>query len=260
MKTPKILTLDIETSPLESFTWGTFDQNVGVEQIKTEWSVLSFAAKWLGKPKVIYADTSGRGVDKIRDDGDLLDQLWRLLDEADIVVAQNGVSFDLKKINARMLMAGQGPYSPVRVIDTLRAAKQHFKFTSNKLAWLSKHLTDAPKSLHNKYPGFELWSECLLDNPTAWAEMKKYNKQDVIATEKLYLKLRPWITQHPNLATYSMREDLTCPKCDSPELQARGYTVTQSGKYQRLHCQKCGGWSRSKTNLIPANTRKGKAT
>ena len=66
MTSPKILVIDIETSPLESWTWGIWDQNVSLEQIKTEWTILSFAAKWLGKRPILYADTGGRGVKKVR--------------------------------------------------------------------------------------------------------------------------------------------------------------------------------------------------
>ena len=123
-KKPKILTLDIETVPLESYTWGIWEQNVGLDMIKTEWSILSFAAKWFDKKRVIYADTMGRGASKVRDDKKLLGQLHALLDEADIVVAQNGVRFDMKKINARLIQHGFGPPSPYRVVDTLSVAKK----------------------------------------------------------------------------------------------------------------------------------------
>src|SRR5579859_6162370 len=117
--TPRIATVDIETAPLESFTWGIWDQNIGLEQIKTEWSILSYAWKWLDSKAIIQADTSGRGIKKVRDDKKLAGQLWKLLDEADIVVAQNGIKFDIKKINARLIQHGFGPYSPIRVVDTL---------------------------------------------------------------------------------------------------------------------------------------------
>jgi hypothetical protein len=254
---PKILTLDIETAPLESYTWGIWEQNVGLDQIKTEWSILSYAAKWIDSKKVIYQDTGGRGAAKVRDDKKLLDGVWTLLDEADIVVAQNGVRFDIKKLNARLIMNGFGPYSPIRVIDTLQAAKKHFGFTSNKLEWQSKYLTDSPKSKHKKFPGFELWAECLLDNPEAWAEMAKYNKQDIIATEKLYLKLRPWIANHPNMGTYHDGKG-TCPSCDSPNIQKAGIRVLQLGRYQRYHCRDCGAWSRGKQLLAPLKVRKEK--
>lgn len=254
---PKIATIDIETSPLESWTWGIWDQNVGLEQIKTEWSILSYSAKWLGKKKVIYADTGGRGAKRVRDDKPLMANLWRILDEADIVVAQNGQRFDIKKINARLIMHGFKPYSPVRVVDTLLVAKKHFSFTSNKLAWMSKYLTDAKKSEHKKFPGFELWVECLKDNPRAWAEMRKYNIQDVIATEQLYIKQRPWISGHPNMGAYTPSNTHSCPKCGSRDTQRRGESVTQQGRYQRYQCFGCGGWSRGKQALITSTNRKG---
>lgn len=256
MTAPSIVTLDIETSPLESYTWGLWDQNVGLEQIKTEWSILSYSAKWLGSKEIFFNHTGGRGPKKVRDDKPLMKELWNLLDQADLVVAQNGARFDIKKINSRLVVHGFGPYSPIRIVDTLSVAKKHFGFTSNKLAWLSKYLTETKKSEHKKFPGFELWLECLKDNPAAWAEMRKYNIQDVVATEQLYLKQRPWISGHPNVANYNFDESEQCPKCASPRLQARGWAVTQAGKYQRLQCQDCGGWSRSKKNLSSADKRK----
>lgn len=255
---PKIATVDIETCPLESYTWGIWDQNVGLDQIKTEWSILSFAWKWLDSRKVEYADTGGRGEAKVRDDKALVGVLWTLLDQADLVVAQNGQRFDLKKINARLIVHGYGPYSPVRVIDTLQVAKKHFGFTSNKLEWQARYLAGTEKSKHKKFPGFELWSECLKDNPEAWAELKKYNKQDVIATELVYLRQRPWIDQHPNVGTYSLKAEVQCPKCGSFNLTKQGIRVLQLGSYQQYKCNDCLGWSRGKKLLADLTTRKTK--
>jgi hypothetical protein len=256
MTEPRILVLDIETAPLESFTWGTWDQTVGLEQIKTEWSILSFAAKWLGEKNTVYFDTSGHGAKNVRDDSKLLVSLWSLLDEADIVIAQNGQAFDLKKINARMLMAGMKPYSPIRVIDTMLIAKKHFGFTSNKLAWLTKHLTSNKKSEHKVFPGFELWTECLKDNPKAWAEMRKYNIQDVVSTEELYMTLRPWVEGHPNVAAFGTEEVLQCPKCGSKSVVKRGLTYTQTGEYVKFQCKACSGWSRSRYTVNTKEKRK----
>ncbi len=253
---PRIVTLDIETAPNESYHWGLWDQNIGLDQIVVEWSILSFSAKWLDDPKVIYKDTGGRGTGKVRDDKALLQEIWNILDEADIVIAQNGQAFDVKKINARMIMAGMKPYSPIKIIDTMLVAKRHFSFTSNKLAWLSEHLTTAKKSEHKLFPGFELWAECLKDNAKAWAEMKKYNCVDTIATEELYLKLRPWIEGHPNIAVYSEIEAMVCPKCASKNVQKRGKSYTQFGEYHRFQCKDCGGWSRSRYTTNTTTKRK----
>lgn len=119
LKGPKVLILDIENSPILGYVWSLWKQNVGLNQIKEEWHLLSFAAKWLGdsEDKVIYMDQ--RNEPNIEDDSVMLQKLWSLLDEADWLITQNGRQFDIKKIRARMIMQGFKPFSPVRHIDTL---------------------------------------------------------------------------------------------------------------------------------------------
>ncbi len=251
MHKPKILTLDIETAPLKVYTWSLWDERTGVNQIVGEWSILAVCAKWMGKAPM-YRDTRGAPLD----DKKLLKWVHSLLDEADIVITQNGVSFDIKKINARLIAEGFGPYSPVRHIDTKVVASKHFGFTSNRLEWMGKNIGKEAKSDHKKFPGFELWAACLRDEKAAWSEMKKYNIQDVKATERLYLKMRPWIEGHHNVNTYGNGEEPACPKCGSEKVQRRGTYVTQTGRYPRFHCQECGGWSRGKkTELLRETAR-----
>lgn len=244
MTHPKILTLDIETSPLQAYVWGLFDQTVGLNQIKEEWCMLSFCAKWLGNPNVIYQDNSKQR--NKEDDRKLAASLWKLLDEADIVVAQNGKRFDVRKINARFLLLGYKPPSPYKIIDTMIEARRHFAFTSNKLEWLTDKLTPTKKQKHKKFPGFELWKECLAGNPEAWAEMREYNIPDTVSTEELYLILRPWIEGHPNVANYTDPTTPACPKCGSHEVIQKGHRHTQVGRYIRYRCNACGGWSRGR--------------
>ena len=43
----KILIVDIETTPLTSYTWGIYEQNV-IKVVK-DWKILCFAYKWLGE-------------------------------------------------------------------------------------------------------------------------------------------------------------------------------------------------------------------
>ncbi len=255
---PKILVIDIETSPLEAWCWGLWDQNIGLDFIKTEWSILSFAAKWLGKKQIIYADTGGRGARKVRDDKPLMKTIHALLCEADIVIAQNGKRFDVRKMNARLAAHDFGPPSPYRVIDTMIVAKKYFAFTSQKLAWTSKYLTDIPKEEHKEFPGFELWTECLQDNPKAWRVMKRYNIRDILSTEQVYLKLRPWIENHPNLGVYDERDRPLCPKCGSDKVELGGtrHSVKQQGSYRRYRCTSCGGWARGKVMQLPLEKRR----
>lgn len=234
-----------------AFMWKLGEQYVGIDNVITDWSILSYTGKWLDNQRPIYNDTSGRGPAKVRDDAGIVSELRELLDAADIVVAQNGKRFDLRKINARLLALGGRPYSPIRVVDTYQVAKSVAGFSSNKLAWLSGVLSpETPKLDHRKFPGLELWKECLKDNPVAWKEMKKYNIRDVVATEEVYLSLRPWMKNHPNIGAYLEGAIPICTACGSTHLQKRGTTVTQRGKYQQYHCQACGSWSRGKVNMI----------
>jgi uncharacterized protein YprB with RNaseH-like and TPR domain len=252
---PRILTLDIETAPLDVHVWGIWQQDVGLNQIKDDWSILSYSAKWLHEKEVMFVGTGGRGKKKVRDDKALCEKLWRLLDEAEIVVTQNGARFDIPKINARLITHGFGPYSPIRVVDTKQIAKRYFAFTSNRLEFLTSKLTNTKKSTHKKFPGFELWSECLKDNGAAWAEMKTYNQIDVLSTEELFLKLRPW-ADGPNMGAYSDGEMPQCPKCGSDNLQSSGYRTTNSGRYRRYRCKDCGGTARARANELSPAKRK----
>jgi hypothetical protein len=257
MTNAKILTLDIETAPFESYTWGLWDQNIGLNQIKTETNLLSFAAKWLGSPKIIYRDTSGRR--NKRDDKQLLADLWQLLDEADIVVAQNGAAFDVKRINARFVVLGFPPYSPIRVVDTKLVAKKHFAFSSNRQEWLARYLAGSDKYKHGKME-MEDWIGCLAGKKASWAKMKAYNINDTIDCEKIYLKLRPWIDQHPNLGAFVAEQCPVCPNCGSKAVHSKGMRYTQASCYARYLCQDCGRWSRGKIMLLPAAKRRSMLT
>lgn len=252
---PKILVLDIETAPFEAYVWDIWEQNVGLNQIKVETSIISYAAKWLGKSRVLYSDTGGRGPGNVRNDKPLLQEIRSLLDETDVVVVQNGQAFDIKRINARLIKHDIPPYSPIKIVDTKLVAKRYFAFTSNKLEWMAGHLTDTPKDDHKEFPGFELWLEVLKDNPRAWAVLKKYNRRDTVSTEKLYLRMLPWIANHPNLAAYSGAGH-SCPKCGSLDVQRRGEAVNSTGRYTRFQCINCAGWSRGKALLTPPAARR----
>lgn len=253
---PKIGTIDIETAPIQAAVWGLFDQTVGLNQISTEWAILSFAFKPLGAPKsqVEYLDTSAK--DDPRDDAELVARLWEIHHEYDFLIAQNGQRFDLRKIRARMLMHGMPPPSPVKVLDTMLMARQVAAFTSNKLEWLSTYLSTIEKSKHRDFPGFELWRECLAGNPKAWAAMRKYNIPDILSCEQVYLRLRPWVHNHPNVAVYMDDDKLRCPICGSDKLVQDGHSFTNVGQYLRYRCDSCFGWSRSRYTINSKEKRR----
>lgn len=239
---PKILIVDIETAPKIAYVWRFWKENISPKQVKQHGHIMSFSAKWLGEGEIFYEEN------RKENDRKIVSRLCELLDEADMCVAHNGEEFDFKQIRARALVHGIKPPSPFKVIDTYKIAKKEFGFPSNSLEYLTGILNcKVKKDGHAKFPGFELWLECLKGNDAAWEEMKDYNVKDVLALEELYLKLRPWYTAHPNVAAYAENQDRPrCPKCGSDHLHSRGYAYTTTGKYQRFQCQSCGGYSRTR--------------
>jgi hypothetical protein len=246
----KVLLLDIETAPILGYSWGIWQQNIGLSQIKDDWAIIAWSAKWLGDPakKILYEDQ--RAVKNVRDDKKLLKGIWKLIDEADIVVTQNGKAFDIKKLNARFIMNGMDKPAPFQHIDTKKIASRVFGFTSNKLEYMTDKLCKKfKKSKHASFSGFDLWKECLNGNLKAWKEMEHYNKLDVLSLEELYLKLRPWCNDNVNMAVY--QEGVACTHCGHKKLTKNGFKFTTGGKYQRYQCHNCGAYMRGNKNLLP---------
>lgn len=236
---PRVLIFDIETFPMLVHVWQLGEQRVNLNQIVKDWSVAAWAAKWLGEPasKTIYRDTSCNK--DVRYDRNILDQLWKLLDEADIVITQNGKKFDSRKLNARFLEYGMKQPSPYEHLDTYKIADQAAEFTSHKLEYLTAKLNVKYKKLsHKQFPGLSLWDECLKGNRKAWAEMRRYNIHDVLSTEELYTKLRAWIPKSaPNVHNEG------CKVCGM-SMTKYGKRVMKGKMYQRLNCVSCGAWDR----------------
>jgi hypothetical protein len=184
---------------------------------------------------------------EISDDSRILKGIWKLLDEADIVITQNGKAFDEKKLNARFILNGMKPPSSFKHVDTKLIAKKKFAFTSNKLEYMSdKICTQFKKLKHSKFSGFELWTECLKGNQKAWREMEIYNKHDVLATEELYKKFIAW-DDSINFNLYSDSGQNKC-NCGASDFVSYGYRYSKLGKFRRLICRACGRETRSAVN------------
>jgi DNA-directed RNA polymerase subunit RPC12/RpoP len=237
-KSMKILLLDIETAPNLAYVWGLWEQNVGLSQlVKTDY-ILCWSAKWLGEDKMHYASRQDDSAKQ------MLKPLHKLIDEADAVVHYNGKKFDMPWINREFLVYGMPPPSPYKQIDLLDTVRAKFRFPSRKLDYVSKALGLGEKAATG---GFELWLGCIKNDKKSWATMQKYNIQDVILLEKLYMKLRPWIKGHANHSMFNPTEKV-CPHCGGKHHQKRGFAFTLASKYQRYQCMDCKTWF--KDNVI----------
>tara|TARA_B110000503_G_scaffold67537_1_gene105765 strand:+ start:183 stop:1094 length:912 start_codon:yes stop_codon:yes gene_type:complete len=228
----KILVFDIETAPMVVYVWSLWDKFIPIDNVIEDWSVLTWSAKWLGSPRMMNAMV---GTSDPRDDFDVCERLWQLLDEADIVIGHNSDRFDIKKMNTRFLLHGLPEPSPYRSVDTLKIAKRKFNFSSNKLDYIAKITGGEGKVKHE---GMPMWIKCLAGNQTSLDEMQHYNDGDVLEQERVYIKLRGWDHLHASVSVLTDNEEITCPVCGGNELEATGgHSYTQVGMFATYRCQ-----------------------
>lgn len=238
--TPKILLFDIETAPLQGYMWSLWKQNIGLNQIISEWYMLCWSAKWLYSDKVFSGKLNKEELLN-QDDKRICSELWSLLDEAELVIAHNGDRFDIPKINTRFIMHNLKRPSPYRTIDTLTVARKQFGFSSNKLDALAGYFGFE----HKISTDFTLWDRCVKGDVEAMDYMARYCDRDVLLLEEVYLKLRNWIPNHPNIGLYFDTKEHICPNCGSTDLTEGKPYYTTVGRYQTFRC-KCGAISRVK--------------
>lgn len=242
----KVLILDIETAPIRAYVWGIWQQNVGTHQIQSDWFCLTWAAKWLFEDKVYSGKLKPKEVAE-QDDKRIIQGIWALVNEADIVIAHNGAKFDMPKLNSRFIINELNPPLPYQIIDTLVHIRRQFGFTSNKLDYVNKLLNLERK----KDTNFELWENCMKGNANALSEMEEYNIQDVRILEETYLAIRPWIKPHPNMGLFILDETANrCPNCGSDKLTEQGKCYnTTANVYELMRCDNCGASSRKRLGV-----------
>lgn len=235
MPEPAVLYLDTENAPNLGYIWGKWEQNV--IETKTNWYFLSFAFKWQGSKAIQCCALPDFPAFKKNKECDrpLVKKLWEVLDAADVVIAHNGDRHDLRKAAARFAVHGLKPPAPYKTVDTLKLARKFFQFDSNRLDDLGQYLGVGRKLPHT---GKHLWFGCMAGDPAAWKTMRRYNCQDVALLERVYLKLRPWATNHPNLSHISRAD--ACPVCQSSDIKRSGWNYVATGRKQRSTCCDCG--------------------
>ena len=235
-RSAKVLILDIETAPMTVFVWGIYKQRIASTNIISDWFLLSWSAKWLFEPEML-SDVLTPKEAKKKDDKRIAKSIYTLVDQADIVIAHNGKSFDMRKLNVRFISHGLNPPSPYQIIDTLLHSRKNFAFSSHKQDYLTKFLK-LPEKLDTD---FELWIRCFNGEAKALEEMVEYNRHDVGGLEELYLTLRPWMKSHPNIGIYVEADKKVCANCGSSKLtlMSRKHYVTPMGKYRVFRCE-CG--------------------
>jgi hypothetical protein len=245
----KILMIDIETTPDKNYTWGRFNVNIGINQTVEVGEMVCFEIEFYSE----WTDGKlGMAV-----------EAWRLLDEADVVVHFYGSRFDIPHINTICLNQGFPPPSPFKQIDLKMVVGSKFKFSSNKLEFVSRMLGLEGKVEHE---GFPLWDKLMNEvrrngkkpfseevEADAKVRMEVYNKRDVFLLDEVYEALLPWIPNHPHRHLY--QENRGCPTCDAPAnaMVDAGYAYTKLSKFKQFRCTFCDAYFRSNKREMGVN-------
>lgn len=236
------LYFDIETSPNIGFFWQPgYKISISYENIIKERAIICICYKWSDSQKVYSLQWDSKQNDK-----KMLQDFIKVADQADELVAQNGDNFDIKWIRTRCLFHGISMMPQYTTIDTLKIARQGFRFNSNKLDYMSKFMGRKGKI----QTSFDLWKDIALKNcKKSLAEMVRYCKQDVLELEYVFNKLNPYTKPKTSIAEYKS----DCPECGSEDMRVKNYKVSGAGvKYATLQCFDCGKYHKVNANSYGA--------
>lgn len=227
MSKPKInrLIWDIETSPNIAFLWRTgYKLNVGHHNLLKERAIICICYKWEGSKKT-HALKWDNGCDR-----KLLEDFLEVAKKADELVAHNGDRFDIKWFNTRCIFHGLEPIGDWKTIDTLKIAKKHFCFNSNRLDYLGRFLVGECKM---DTGGFDTWKEICLNNcPKAMKHMIKYCKQDVELLENVWKQLEVYHKPKTHVGRMNGEDAWTCPQTGSRNVSKSKTRYTAAGTKQ----------------------------
>jgi hypothetical protein len=245
----KILLFDIETSPFACYSFQKWGTNIGDNFILDDWNIISWSAKYLFEDEVHSMKITAKE-QETRNDKRIVQGLWKMLDDCDILVAHNLKKFDKKVAQTRFFFHDLKMPSHYQEIDTLISARKQFKITSNRLDYIAQDFLGIEGKMQTEK---NLWlNACgnpfkgIKPSQDAIDKMSIYCDQDVLVLEDVYIFLRPYITNHPNLALFIGSDNNICKACGHDEFESIGDYTTIVNIYDGFRCKNCGSVHRSK--------------
>jgi uncharacterized protein YprB with RNaseH-like and TPR domain len=223
---PRILTFDIETCGV-----GALHADQGF--------IVTLCYKWADSPTVHDITVTEKELLAL-DDRSVLERAASVFEKADILVGHFASVFDRRFINGRLMAHDLPPLPNTKIRDTCLIARSAANYKSNSLDNLSRvlKLTHKKNNKGLRFP--ESWMDLLRGDLSVLKNMVEYCKRDVLATEELYFRLRPFDNAHPRI---QVNRD-HCQVCDG-EVEYRGVTWVNSKRYRRYVCKDCHRWGRS---------------
>lgn len=236
MSSPKIVLVDLETSPVITATFSLYPDSIHHSNILQDWFIICAAWKELNSKTIKATSINDFKRKSDNDDYGVVKRLRDEFEDVDILIAHNGDKFDIKKLNARLIFHGLDPLPKIQTIDTLKEVRKIAQFTSNRLDYLGTHLIGQGKIETSS----GLWLSAMKGDRAAVKEMVEYNKVDVERLEELYLKIRPYIKSHPHVGVYNSEKNESCRHCGSKKLVITKTRYTASGeKRLQKKCKDC---------------------
>lgn len=230
----KRLFFDIEVSANIGLFWQSgYKLNIGPENIIKERAIICICYKW-EDDKTVHS----LHWDSKQDDKKLLQQFIKVINESDEAVGHNGDRFDLSWIRTRCLFHKIDMFPNYVTIDTLKIARQKFKFNSNKLNYIADFLGIGEKIKTD----FGLWKNIMLNkDPKAMADMIKYCQKDVVLLEKVYKELARHTVAKTHYGVIFGGDRGSCQECGSDSLKIHSRKILASGiKKIGYQCTTCG--------------------
>jgi DNA polymerase elongation subunit (family B) len=229
-KKTRILIYDIETSQAVFKRFWTGKGYLGTRDMIREPQILTIAYKWLGEDEIYVLKW------KNKSDKKLVKKFLKVYNNADIIIGVNNNNFDNRWINARAAKYGFEINLFIKSFDIQKQAKRMFRMPGYSMEYMCNFF-NIPVGKY-KHSGISMWN-AIEDGTKAEAkiamdEMIHYNKEDVLRTEDLYYRLRPYFNHVAHIGVLEGKSKITCPECGGTNTKLIKTTITSAGTIQRV--------------------------
>lgn len=275
----KLLIYDIETSHLKVRTWALGEQVIRHDQLLNlksngQFKILTITYKWYHEKLPVTLDCGNDGTNS--------DNMIKLFDDelkkADVVIGKNNHRFDDKRVNTARLMASLPgmPQWYYKSDDLETQIRKYFSFPSHSLDYLSNLFDLGGKvkmerqdwidiedyieinNLKNKIKSKELkgilnivcmhyygkpYKYILKRGKESFNKMKFYNAKDSLDTEKLLIKILPYIVLKSKITAKSDSNVFVCVTCGSRLINAANLSYRNGLPYREFYCVSHKGYA-----------------
>lgn len=197
-----ILYLDIELSKSLYFNYGArvYSSYLNADDLYKPRYIICWSASYLGS-NTVWNDCVTSAEAQGWTDARILPRLRELMDAADILAGHNIDAFDIKHINARLLLNGLEPVTGKKTLDTLKIARQKFAFESNRLGNISEALGFRPKDDIRNADWLKIVTT---GDEKTLKKVLKYNKGDVSSGKNVLQVLMKYSGKKTNYGAQSL--------------------------------------------------------